>query len=94
MAQPVEISCVNKRPRNDPHERISYLGGINPDGTRWKTTLDRAIQGIEGGEWSFWTMGGGKRANVILALHNGHKYLKTVPDGVQPDNLLALPECS
>jgi hypothetical protein len=91
--QSVEISSVNKQPRYNPHERISYVGGLNADGTRWKLSLDQAIQGIESGKWSFWTMGGGKRANVIVALHNMHKYLKTVADGVQPDNLLALPEC-
>jgi hypothetical protein len=93
MAQSVEISCVNKQPRQDPHERISYVGGLNPDGTRWKLSLDQAIQGIESGKWAFWTKGGGKKANVIIAVHNGRKYLKTVADGAQPDNLLALTEC-
>jgi hypothetical protein len=93
MAQSVEISCVNKQPRQNPHERISHVGGLNPDGTRWKMTLDRAIQGIESGKWTFWTTGGGRRANVITSFHNGHIYLKTQADGVQPDNLLALPEC-
>ncbi|WP_157785358.1 DUF3892 domain-containing protein, partial [Bradyrhizobium yuanmingense] len=24
---------------------------------------------------------------------NGHKYIKTKADGIQPDNLLSLPEC-
>jgi hypothetical protein len=32
-------------------------------------------------------------AEVIIATHLGHKYLKTTADGVHPDNLLALPEC-
>jgi hypothetical protein len=93
MAQSVEISCVNKQPRTDPHQRISYVGGRNPDGTRWKLSLDDAIAGIESGKWTFWTMGGGYRANVVIAWHNMNKYLKTVADTVQPDNLLALPEC-
>jgi len=30
---------------------------------------------------------------VIVAVHNGRKYLKTAADGYSPDNLLALPEC-
>jgi hypothetical protein len=30
---------------------------------------------------------------VIVAVHNGHKYIKTKADGIQPDNLLSLPEC-
>jgi Protein of unknown function (DUF3892) len=93
MAQSVEISCVNKQPRQNPHERISYVGGLNDDKTRWRLSLDEAIQGVESGKWTFWTKGGGKIVNVIVAFHLGNKYLKTQVDGVQPDNLLALPEC-
>ena len=93
MAFSVQIQCVNKQPRLDPHERISYVGGVNDDGTRWKLSLDDAIAGIEADKWTFWTRGGGQRAEVIIATHNGHKYLKTVADRVHPDNLLALPEC-
>jgi hypothetical protein len=93
MAQTVEISCVKKQPRYDPHQRISHVGGLNDDRTRWWLSLDEAIQGIESGKWAFWTMGGGRRANVVIAYHNMNKYLKTQADGVQPDNLLALSEC-
>jgi hypothetical protein len=31
MAQSVEISCIRKTDRTDPHERISYVGGVNED---------------------------------------------------------------
>jgi hypothetical protein len=93
MAFSVEIKCVNKQPRNDPHERISHVGGVNEDGTRWSLSLDEAIAGIEAGKWTFWTKGGGKIADVVIATHSGNKYLKTAADKVQPDNLLALPEC-
>ena len=93
MAFSVEIKCINKTYRTDPHERISHVGGVNSDGNRWKLTLDAAIQGIESGKWTFWAKGGGRTADVIIATHSGHKYLKTTNDGVHPDNLLALPEC-
>jgi hypothetical protein len=93
MALSVEIECINKLPRLDPHQRISYIGGQNADGSRWKLDLDKAIVGIESGKWAFWTTGGGRLVDVIIAIHSGHKYLKTVSDGVQPDNLLSLPEC-
>lgn len=93
MALSVRISCINKQPRYDPHERIRNVGGANDDGSRWKLGLDAAIAGVESGKWAFWTTGGGRTVDVIVAVHNGHKYLKTVSDGVQPDNLLALPEC-
>jgi len=56
-------------------------------------TLERAIDRIESGKWSFWTKGGGKVADVIIAKHNGSKYLKTIADKVHPDNLLSLPDC-
>lgn len=36
----------------------------------------------------------GSRANVIVAIHNGNKYIKTENDGEQPNNLLSLRECS
>jgi len=93
MAFSVEISCIERADRTDPHERIRYVGGTNDNGTRWKLSLGQAIAGIESDKWTFWTRGGGKIADVIIAKHNGNKYLKTVADGVQPDNLLKLGDC-
>jgi hypothetical protein len=94
MTQEVEIKCINKTNRTDPHERISHVGGVNPDGTRWKMTEDAAIASVENGTYRFWTQGGGKSVWVVIATSAaGHKYLKTEADGVQPNNLLALPEC-
>jgi hypothetical protein len=93
MASKVQITCINKQPRNDPHERISHVEGQNSDHSRWRLSLAEAISGIEQGKWAFYSTGGGRTADVIIAMHNGHKYLKTVADGVQPDNLLKLPEC-
>lgn len=93
MAIRAEIKCINKQPRNDPHERIQNVGGVNPDGQRWKLTQSAAIKGIEDGTYAFFTRGGGREVDVIVATHNGHKYLKTRNDGIQPDNLLVLPEC-
>jgi hypothetical protein len=89
----VEIKCINKTHRSDPHERISNIGGVNGDGTRWRLTVTEAIVGIEQGKWTFFVAAGGKSVRVVVATHNGNKYLKTEPDGVQPNNLLSLPEC-
>lgn len=90
----VRIQCVNKTNRQDPHERIHSVGGVNPDGTPWKMTQTAAIQGIKDGTYKFWTFGGGKSVWVVIATHNSREYLKTEADGVHPNNLLALPECS
>lgn len=93
MADNIEVKCINKTNRTDPHERISHIGGINPSGTRWKLPLDQAISGIESGKWKFYTSVNGKSVWVVIATHNGRKYLKTEADGAQTNNLLSLPEC-
>jgi len=53
-----------------------------------------AIAGIESGRWSFFVSVQGRAVAVIVAVSRwGHKYLKTVADGDDPNNLLSLPEC-
>lgn len=93
MAIRVEIKCINKTPRFDPHDRIQSVGGINPDGSRWKLSQPDAVKGADNGTYEFWTQGGGRVVDVIVAVHSGYRYLKTKNDGSQPDNLLSLPEC-
>jgi hypothetical protein len=94
MALRVEIKCVNKSDRYDPHERIRAIGGLNPDGTPWKLTQREAIDGIEAGKWSFFTRINNAVVDVVIAVSRyGNRYIKTVADGEQPNNLLSLYEC-
>jgi len=81
------IECVTKDPRQDPHKRIEYVGGSD-----WKISEDEAISNIENGE-SYEVSVDGQTVGVVIAEHEGHKYLKTEADGYAPNNLLSLPEC-
>lgn len=94
MATRLQILCINKSDRTNPHERILYIGGKNADSSNWRLSQANAIEGIIEGKWEFYVNRGGSIANVIVAESRyGNKYLKTVNDGEQPDNLLSLPEC-
>ena len=52
MASRHEVKCVNKTDRQNPHERIKAIGGVNPNGTNWKLSQEDAIRDIEAGMWS------------------------------------------
>ena len=88
------VECIRKTDRYNPWERITHIGGVNPDQSRWLLGQQEAVQGIESRRWSFFVRAGGREVNVIVRTSRfGHKYLTTEADGEQPDNLLSLPEC-
>jgi hypothetical protein len=87
-----QITCITKRDRNNPHERIEGVGGAQ-SGAPWYLPEDQAIRGIENGSMSFYTHVGRYTADVVVAVHLGRKYLKTTADGYSPDNLLSLSSC-
>ena len=84
-----QITCINKTPRDDPYDRIDNVGGSG-----WVLPEDEVIAQIESGQESYYVSVDGASVDVIVATHEGNKYLKTEPDGLQPNNLLSLPECS
>lgn len=84
----LQVKCINKQPRNDPHEGITHLGG---DG--WKWTRAEVISLIERGVHSFHTLVRGNFGRVAVVNGAHGKYLRTHADGKWNDNLLALYEC-
>lgn len=90
----IQVRCVSKADRDSAHERILGIGGINSDGSRWKLSQDRAVEGIEGGKWEFYVFANYQTVKVVVAVSRfGNKYLRTEADDEQPNNLLSLPEC-
>jgi hypothetical protein len=90
-----QVSCISKNDRQNPHERITHIGGRNPDGTAWRVTQQEAINGIESGKWSFYVNRSGHAVSVIVSTSRfGNKYLTTDRDGESQNNLLSLSECA
>lgn len=88
------MKCINKTIRSSAYERMERIGGVNPNGEKWRLTQQEAISGIENDKWSFYVSKNGHTVNVVVSTSaNGNKYIKTVNDGDHPDNLLSLPDC-
>lgn len=94
MTYTAQIRCINKTDRDSSWERITHVGGVNSDGTRWRQTQEQTFREIEDRSWEFYVEVRGDRVDVVVATSRyGNKYIKTVADGDQPNNLLSLPEC-
>jgi predicted secreted protein len=83
-----QVTCITKKEHHNPHERIIGIGGAG-----WWRAEDDAIRDVERDPESYYVSVGGKTVWVIVATHNGRKYLKTTADGYAPDNLLSLRDC-
>ena len=84
----VQVTCINKQPRNNTHEGITHLGG-----SEWKWTRQQVIDSINRRTNTFFTRVDGKRADVGVGDGPYGQYVRTHADGQWNDNLLALPEC-
>jgi hypothetical protein len=68
----VQITCINKQLRNDPHEGITHLG--NAQG---KWTRQQVINWIEAKEHRFYTLANnGNRGDIGIVNGPNGKYLR------------------
>ena len=94
MAQYLRIRCAVSTDRTNAHEFIHSVGGLKPDGSRWKLTQDKAVSYIQDGTYVLYIAKPGRhRLDVIVATSAYGNYLKTVADREQPEKLLSLPTC-
>lgn len=84
----VQVRCINKQSRSNPHEGITHLGGDS-----WKWPRAKVVQSIESKTNTFFTLVKGKRADIGVVDGPNGKYVRTYADGYWNDNLLALVEC-
>lgn len=91
MPESYQVTC-HRPDGNDLDQRIDGLGG--PANGGWYVGIDALIAGIESDQYKLWTTAQGRSVWVHVARRaNGRKYLKTEADGIEPNNLLALPNC-
>jgi hypothetical protein len=84
----LQITCINKQPRDNPYEGIINLGGAG-----WKMTRQQIITAINAGTHTFHTLVGGKRAGIAVVNGPNGPYVQTHADGAWNNNLLSLSEC-
>jgi len=96
----MQITCITKRPRNDPYHPILAVCGINlTQNIPFRLSQLSCIASIDRGNQFFVIGPDGSRADVRVYIHfppwnqRGIRYIATVPDNTRADNLLSLPEC-
>ncbi|GAB5350377.1 DUF3892 domain-containing protein [Qipengyuania sp. 483] len=94
MTKTQTIRCINKDDRLSPFERIKFVGGVNPNGSRWRRSQQQIVEDIDSGSWQYYVGEGSSRVKVVTAESPyRNSYIKTEADGREPNNLLSLPEC-
>jgi hypothetical protein len=90
MTGTYQVTCHT--PDNvDKDRRLQGVGG--PGGDGWYRTVDQMIAHMDSDD-RFWTVDQqGNSVWLMVSSRNGRKYIKTESDGVEPNNLLALPHC-
>jgi hypothetical protein len=94
----IRIICITKDYENahDPHGAVQSLGWVNEQ-TRasGRSTLLEMVQFLERRGTAYLKDALGNVAYLVVRTSpSGKKYVKTIVDGKETDNLLALPKCA
>jgi hypothetical protein len=94
MRRGIRVDCIERADRSSPYHRIRSIGGLGPDGLRWRLTEEAAITAIDDERAVFYIeWPHGHRVDIVAAQGLGKRYLKSQSDGESPDQLLGLPDC-
>ena len=94
MAIRAQITCIRKSNHSDPYQRITDIGGPNPNGKQWGLEVQEAIAGYKANTYTFFVRVGDQEVEVRPRDRSPRPYLATAPDFTLQDNLLSLPECA
>lgn len=93
----VKITCINKDNGDhlDPHEAITHLGWINESTKKsGKCTRLDMVDFLEKGNSAYVKDVWGNIVYLVVRISRfGNKFVKTVADGRETNNLLSLVEC-
>jgi hypothetical protein len=93
MVQSLQIVSSTKDHRLDPYRTVTHIGGLNPDGSSWRLSVDEAIDGMRSRQGEFYLLdSAGEKVWIhVTVARDGHEYLKAIDDPGVPRRLLALP---
>lgn len=94
----VRITCIKKSngQHENPYVAIESLGWTNEaTGERNSSTREQMYDWVVNKNGEAYVTAGGARARLVGQVSaRGTRYVKTVADSTDRDNLLKLPECS
>jgi hypothetical protein len=85
----VQVTCIRKQPRNNPHEGITHLGGRT-----WEWPRQDVVDSINARTNTFFTLKDGVRADIGVVNGPNGPYVRTYANDKWTDNLLSLNECA
>lgn len=94
MTTRLEVSCITPDTTNDVDRRIDSIGGAANGG--WTMHVDDVIRALDENRYSFFVRGNAllsSPAEVVTRAGLLRRYVTTVADGKETNNLQNLPRC-